>query len=833
MKVFISSTYKDLIDYRAAAIRAVEGTNYQASKMEVFGARPDEPLDACLKEVEESDLFIGIYALRYGFIPEGADISITEMEYLHAKKLGKPIYCFILDEENQPWLQKWVEDEPGKSKLVDLKKRLQKVHVCDYFTTPDDLRAKVSNALSHYVANRLEPNSQSSTQPAKPTGSTLPYQPYFFGRERELAIIADAISPASRTWGALIDGPGGIGKTALAIRAAHLASTSLFERKIFITAKVRELTPEGEKPLIDFSHDSYFSIISELALELGIDGIILYPPDERADQLRLALAGKKTLIVIDNLETLSEIERTRLFQFLNHLPDGNKAIVTSRRRTDIDARVIRLDRLSATNALELIEELAKNRPRLARENIEARKNLYEITYGNPLLIKWVCGQLGRPGSAMRTIDDAYEFISNAPKDNDPLEYIFGDLLVSCSIHETKVLAALTHFTYPAKLDWIVKVTNLPTQITITALDDLNDRSILASNHENREFYLTPITRHFIRSKRQNIVNETGEILVEAVHSLLTQYSHDATNETDKLESNYSFISASIPLLLSGENNRLQDICNILTNFLNEAGHWDDLLSLSEEAEQVALSANDKRNAGWRAYWAGWVYNLRGESVGTLACASKVVEYWKDFGPFEKATAYRLLGRGYRWEKNYSAAITEYQKALNLYKTISPESIEVAQTLSDLASGEVLIKDFRSAKVYYHEALKIAEKNENKVVISAINGLLAELALRQEKWEDAEKLSKEALSLSEAIEANLQIGLNSLRLAKALARRDLELIDDQNIHQINIQRIKDAIPNAKKAVEIFTKLRYMDQFESQNLLTFLEQAVINYNQNKRY
>ncbi len=159
MKVFISSTYKDLIDYRAAAIRAVEGTNYQASKMEVFGARPDEPLDACLKEVEESDFFIGIYALRYGFIPEGADISITEMEYAHAKKLGKEIYCFLLDEENQPWLKKWIEGEPGKSKLEDFKKKIQKVHVCDYFTTPDDLRAKVSKCLSHYVANHHEANS--------------------------------------------------------------------------------------------------------------------------------------------------------------------------------------------------------------------------------------------------------------------------------------------------------------------------------------------------------------------------------------------------------------------------------------------------------------------------------------------------------------------------------------------------------------------------------------------------------------------------------------------------------------------------------------------------
>ena len=116
MKVFISSTYKDLIDYRAAAIRAVEGTNYQAGKMEVFGARSEEPIEACMNEVEECDLFIGIYALRYGYVPLGSDISITEMEYLHAKETGKTIYCFLLDEEKQGWLTKWIDEDPGKSK---------------------------------------------------------------------------------------------------------------------------------------------------------------------------------------------------------------------------------------------------------------------------------------------------------------------------------------------------------------------------------------------------------------------------------------------------------------------------------------------------------------------------------------------------------------------------------------------------------------------------------------------------------------------------------------------------------------------------------------------
>ena len=241
----------------------------------------------------------------------------------------------------------------------------------------------------------------------------------------------------------MIDGPGGIGKTALAIRAAHLASEKLFERKIFISAKVRELTPEGEKPLKDFSRDNYFSMLNELALELGEEGISRLAPDERADPLRMAMAGKKTLIVFDNLETLSEDERTRLFQFLSRLPEGNKAIATSRRgRRDIDARSVRLDRLQRDEALQLIEKLAETNPRLAREKKDEYQKLYEVTNGNPLLIKWVCGQLGREGSAMYTIAEAYKFIENAPKGNDHLEYIFGDLLETFTESETKILAAL-------------------------------------------------------------------------------------------------------------------------------------------------------------------------------------------------------------------------------------------------------------------------------------------------------------------------------------------------------------------------------------------------------
>ena len=217
------------------------------------------------------------------------------------------------------------------------------------------------------------PTSQSPISNLQSPQNTLPHQPYFFGRVKELATIADAISPDSRTWGALIDGPGGIGKTALAIKAAHDAPAELFERKIFITAKVRELTAEGEAKLTDFTRPTYLAMLDELGKELGADGLEKLAPDERPNKLRLALAGKQALIIFDNLETLPEEERTRLFQFLSRLPTGNKAIVTSRRRADVDARIVRLDRLARDEALQLIAELAAKTPRLARASPAPRK----------------------------------------------------------------------------------------------------------------------------------------------------------------------------------------------------------------------------------------------------------------------------------------------------------------------------------------------------------------------------------------------------------------------------------------------------------------------------
>jgi hypothetical protein len=122
--------------------------------MEVFGARPQEPLAACLSEIEDCDIFIGIYAHRYGYQPTQSQTSITETEYDHATELKKPIFCFMVDEDFN-WPPKMIEDHPAKLKLQNFKHRVGQAVVRDTFTTPEVLAYRVATSVGRYIAEKL------------------------------------------------------------------------------------------------------------------------------------------------------------------------------------------------------------------------------------------------------------------------------------------------------------------------------------------------------------------------------------------------------------------------------------------------------------------------------------------------------------------------------------------------------------------------------------------------------------------------------------------------------------------------------------------------------
>ncbi len=344
------------------------------------------------------------------------------------------------------------------------------------------------------------------------------------------------MTPKRQGWGVLISGPGGIGKTSLAVRAAHLAPEKTFPIKIFLSAKVTRVDAAGRGEVGRLHAAQLYALLAELGRELGDEGIAKIDPNLRANEVRRLLADKHALLVIDNLETFDEkTERPRVFQFLSRLPRSCKAIVTSRRRIDTPAEIIRLDKLERADALQLIAKIAERNRHVAKTTEAERIELYEITRGNPLLMEWLAGQLGNPKSQCRTVAEACKFLENAPKDNDPLEFVFGDLLDTFTEHETAVLAALTYFTQPAAVKWIAEIAQITTPQAETALEDLADRSILVVGECRTlcegfatlaRYLLPPLTATFLRHARPEVIARAGNSLSDRAYALAQENGYE-------------------------------------------------------------------------------------------------------------------------------------------------------------------------------------------------------------------------------------------------------------------------------------------------------------------
>ena len=145
-KVFVSSTYNDLVTYRDVVQRVMRQAGAVAVGMEDFGARDERPLDESLAVVAESDVFVGIYAHRYGFVPDGSQISITEAEYQHAISKSIPVFAYLID-DNYPWPPKYVDQGEPANQLARFKDLLRKKHIIKVFKEAWELASFVAADL--------------------------------------------------------------------------------------------------------------------------------------------------------------------------------------------------------------------------------------------------------------------------------------------------------------------------------------------------------------------------------------------------------------------------------------------------------------------------------------------------------------------------------------------------------------------------------------------------------------------------------------------------------------------------------------------------------------
>ena len=148
MRAYVSSTILDLEDCRDQVLRALSRIRVQGVAMESYVAAPDSPMEQCLRDVAESDLYIGVFAWRYGYIPPDQDASITELEYRQAVRLGKPTLIFVLSEDAS-WPLRLVDRD--RERIEALRAELCRDRLCSLFSSPDELAGLVTAAVHNLL----------------------------------------------------------------------------------------------------------------------------------------------------------------------------------------------------------------------------------------------------------------------------------------------------------------------------------------------------------------------------------------------------------------------------------------------------------------------------------------------------------------------------------------------------------------------------------------------------------------------------------------------------------------------------------------------------------
>ena len=242
--VMVSSTFTDLVEHRRSLIAAIDRFDLKAVAMEHSGALGDvDVIESSLRMVQDAAAYIGVIGHKYGQTPECSKsnpdgLSITELEFNEAMRLGRPILLFLMHEDHDV-KRADVERDPAKIEKLDrfierakVMREGSPVHrVYEVFESPEDFAARAGMAvgrLAELLKEEAEPDPRETDavepvqeKPALPNPPELRAVPRymgshrFVGRASELQTLDEWAGEADPDPMLLFEAIGGSGKSML------------------------------------------------------------------------------------------------------------------------------------------------------------------------------------------------------------------------------------------------------------------------------------------------------------------------------------------------------------------------------------------------------------------------------------------------------------------------------------------------------------------------------------------------------------------------------------------------------------------------------------------
>jgi hypothetical protein len=203
LRVFVSSTLGELADERQAVARAISALRLTPVMFEL-GARPHPPQELYRAYLAQSDVFIGLYWQRYGWVGPGMDISGLEDEFRLSQAFPRLLYVKVPAPDREPGLTEMLARIEAEGSVA-----------YRHFRTARELGRLVRDDLATLLSEQFAAAHLPAAAPAPPSPRgprPLPVDPTsLVGREQAIAAVAGlAGSPDVRL--VTLTGLGGSGR---------------------------------------------------------------------------------------------------------------------------------------------------------------------------------------------------------------------------------------------------------------------------------------------------------------------------------------------------------------------------------------------------------------------------------------------------------------------------------------------------------------------------------------------------------------------------------------------------------------------------------------------
>ena len=587
----------------------------------------------------------------------------------------------------------------------------------------------------------------------------------FVGRERELHEICVKIN--EEEVGLLtLHGPGGTGKTRLAIQAAARECYKFPGGVFFVQLEhlhKEEQIPFALADVLDLNHTEV---------------------DELKEAIFSFLSNKRMLLVLDNYEHL--LPKVDFLQDLLRRTQDLKILVTSRSRLGLV-----FEHIYEIGGLDIPEEsrpdgaLAdsqklyyKTVQRLSGTGVHARNDqdtvarICSLLRGNPLGIILAASWDGilSPEEILSRLREGLGLDANVtglPGRHQSLEAVFIFSWNTLSSSEKANLCALSVFRNNFSKMAAEKVCG----VDIKGLVDLVSKS-LVEKHEDGTFSIHSLIRDFAKEKtpltiekaefRQLLRRHCGYFLgilyANSENILEGNRSVAADNLTGLLE---DILAAWDFAVQDKAYELIEKSSRPLRAYLGMRGLYEDgaiLFARSlEKLDEDSSTASRKVQGGLLASM-GWFSSFcrsGGESIKQLTNAAEIL---RDFGvSYQLAECLKILGNVYFVSGDYENSLNAYKEALELMREINDLS-GISATLNNLGNLAYKSGENEQARNYYMESLDIDRKLGNQHGVASSLSNLAIIATSSAELSTAEEYLEEALEIEREIGDRFNIAI---------------------------------------------------------------------------